>query len=64
MLQDLYPHVYHNEISWKAPAPDDIALIFAPDRTIYCSLDGETLTLPRMREIPDGSVSVSPSKLQ
>ena len=55
MLQDLYPHVYHNEISWKAPAPDDIALIFAPDRTIYCSLDGETLTLPRMREIPDGS---------
>ena len=53
MLQDLYPHVYHNEISWKAPAPDDIALIFAPDRTIYCSLDGETLTLPRMREIPD-----------
>ena len=55
MLQDLYPHVYHNEISWKAPAPDDIALIFAPDRTIYCSLDGETLMLPRMREIPDGS---------
>ena len=54
MLQDLYPHVYHNEMSWKAPAPDDIALIFAPDRTIYCSLDGETLTLPRMREIPDG----------
>ena len=45
MLQDLYPHVYHNEISWKAPASDDIALNFAPDRTIYCSLDGETLTL-------------------
>ena len=54
MLQDLYPHVYHNEMSWKAPAPDDIALIFAPDRTIYCNLGGETLTLPRMREIPDG----------
>ena len=40
MLQDLYPHVYHNEMAWKAPAPDDIALIFAPDRTIYCGLEG------------------------
>ena len=40
MLQDLYPHVYHNEMAWKVPAPDDIALIFAPDRTIYCGLEG------------------------
>ena len=31
MLQDLYPHIYHNEMAWKAPAPDDYALIFAPD---------------------------------
>ena len=56
MLQDLYPHVYHNEMAWKAPAPDDIALIFAPDRTIYCGLEGSTLTLPRMRDITDGEV--------
>lgn len=49
MLQDLYPHVYHNEMAWKAPAPDDIALIFTPDRTIYCGLEGSTLTLPRMQ---------------
>ena len=33
MLQDLYPHIYHNEMAWKAPAPDDYALIFAPDGT-------------------------------
>ena len=56
MLQDLYPHVYHNEMAWKAPAPDDIALIFAPDRTIYCGLEGSTLTLPRMRDITDSEV--------
>ena len=56
MLQDLYPHVYHNEMAWKAPAPDDIALIFAPDRTIYCGLEGSMLTLPRMRDITDGEV--------
>ena len=54
MLQDLYPHMYHNEMSWKAPSPDDIALIFEPDHTVYCNLSGETLTLPRMCEIPDG----------
>ena len=55
MLQDLYPHMYHNEMSWKAPSPDDIALIFEPDHTVYCNLSGETLALPRMCEIPDGS---------
>ena len=54
MLQDLYPHMYHNEMSWKAPSPDDIALIFEPDHTVYCNLSGETLTLPRMCENPDG----------
>ena len=46
--------MYHNEMSWKAPSPDDIALIFEPDHTVYCNLSGETLTLPRMCEIPDG----------
>ena len=45
MLQDLYPHIYHNAMAWKAPSPDDIALIFAPDHTVYCNLSGETLTL-------------------
>ena len=57
MLQDLYPHMYHNEMSWKAPSPDDIALIFEPDHTVYCNLSGETLTLPRMRELPDGGAA-------
>ena len=36
----LYPHIYHNEMAWKAPAPDDYALIFAPDGTVYCDLHG------------------------
>lgn len=49
MLQDLYPHIYHNEMAWKAPAPDDYALIFAPDGTVYCDLTDGALTLPRIR---------------
>ncbi len=52
MLQDLYPHIYHNEISWKAPDPDDRALVFAEDHTVLCRMDGETPTLPRIADVP------------
>ena len=51
MLQDLYPHIYHNEISWKQPEPEDYALIYAPDRTVYCCVQDGELTLPRIRDI-------------
>lgn len=51
MLQDLYPHIYHNEISWKQPEPEDYALIYAPDRTVYCCVQNGELTLPRIRDI-------------
>ena len=51
MLQDLYPHIYHNEISWKQPEPEDYALIYAPDRTVYCCVQDGELTLPCMREV-------------
>ena len=41
MLQDLYPHIYHNEMAWKAPAPDDYALISRPTaRSIAISQTG------------------------
>lgn len=52
MLQDLYPHIYHNEISWRAPAPDDLALVFAEDHTVLCRMDGETPALPRIADVP------------
>lgn len=52
MLQDLYPHIYHNEISWKAPDPDDRALVFAGDHTVLCRMDGETPALPRIADVP------------
>lgn len=51
MLQDLYPHIYHNEISWKQPEPEDYALVYAPDRTVYCCVQDGELTLPRIRDI-------------
>lgn len=51
MLQDLYPHIYHNEISWKQPESEDYALVYAPDRTVYCCVQDGELTLPRIRDI-------------
>lgn len=51
MLQDLYPHIYHNEMAWKAPQPDDYALIYTQDKLVYCGLSGNDLTLPRMGEL-------------
>lgn len=51
MLQDLYPHIYHNEMSWETPKPDDIALVFTPERTVFCALDGGALTLPQIRDV-------------
>ena len=51
MLQDLYPHIYHNEISWKQPEPEDYALVYAPDCTVYCCVQDGELTLPRMQDI-------------
>ena len=51
MLQDLYPHIYHNESSWKQPEPEDYALIYAPDRTVYCCVQDGELTLPCIREV-------------
>lgn len=51
MLQELGKHIYHNEMSWKLPAPGDRALIFTPERTLYCAQQAGALCLPRMDEI-------------
>ena len=55
MLQDLAPHVYRNEISWKAPESDDLALAFGEDRTLLCRMEGDRIILPRMADIPAGT---------
>ena len=55
MLQDLAPHVYRNEISWKAPESDDFALAFGEDRTLLCRMEGDRIILPRMADIPAGT---------
>ena len=50
MLQDLGDHRYHNEMRWKEPEADDIALIFRKDGTLLCRPEEADIALPRMRD--------------
>ena len=58
MIQDIAPHVYHNEISFQTPAPTDYVLYFSPKHSLYvCNRDG-LLRLPELRELsaPEASL--------
>lgn len=50
MLQDIAPHIYHNQISWKAPESEDYVLSFQ-GRTLYCKVEENQLILPRVKDI-------------
>ena len=58
MIQDIAPHIYHNEISFQTPAPTDYVLYFSPKHSLYvCNRDG-LLRLPELRELsaPEASL--------
>ena len=50
MFQDIFPHVYHNEFSKKAPTEDDHILIFS-DRGLLCRVQDNALLLPTVGEL-------------
>lgn len=54
MFQDIFPHVYHNEISWKQPEPEDAALCFGAGETLLCRIDEGRPVLPCIRAVPHG----------
>ena len=56
MLQDIVPHIYHNQMSWKEPEADDFVLCYR-GRTLYCKVEDGSLVLPRVKD-------VEPSALQ
>jgi NAD+ diphosphatase len=51
MLQDIAPHVYRNEMSFRAPGPDDYVLAFSGKDTIYGMKTDGGFRLPRLREL-------------
>ena len=50
MLQDIAPHIYHNQMSWKAPEADDFVLCYL-DRKLYCKVEDKDLILPRVKDV-------------
>lgn len=51
MLQDIAPHVYHNEMQFAAPKEDDFVLHFQTDAQLYYSLSDGMLSFPKLRQI-------------
>ena len=50
MLQDIAPHIYHNQMSWKEPDADDFVLVFK-GRTLYCKVEEGNLIVPRVKDV-------------
>ena len=50
MLQDIAPHIYRNQMSWKAPDADDFVLCYR-GRTLYCKVEDRNLILPRVKDV-------------
>ena len=49
MIQDIAPHIYHNEMSWQAPAPDDYVLLFSEKGEVCAGCTDGHLALPTVR---------------
>ena len=58
MLQDIAPHIYHNEIIFPEPAPEDDILVFSGNTVLGREQDGR-FVLPRVREL-----ALPPERLQ
>ena len=61
MIQDIFPHVYHNEFCQKEIAPEDYLFVFQGDRVLACREADGSLRLPRMWQLQDnlGEVQIS-----
>lgn len=59
MIQDIAPHIYHNEFSPRSPRQEDMLLIFREDQVLVRS-EAPQLTLPTLGQmagiLPDPSV--------
>ncbi|MBQ1265086.1 MAG: NAD(+) diphosphatase [Oscillospiraceae bacterium] len=47
MLQDIFPHIYHNEISWQEAKESDVVLSFQ-DGSLLAQVTDDRLTLPQV----------------
>ena len=54
MIQDIFPHIYHNEISWR-PAQEDDLVLCVRDGCVLARLEQDTVTLPCCGAVPEGA---------
>ncbi len=52
MIQDIFPHVYHNEMKWKIPDQEDFVLCYGKEHILYCKAAGDRIDLPRVVDLP------------
>ena len=55
MIQDIYPHIYHNEYTPHEPNPEDIVLHYK-DNTVFVKKEEQTISFLKFSEV----VSVYP----
>lgn len=54
MFQEIAPHVYHNEMRFDAPQPDDFTVCIQPGG-VSANLDADKLLLPHVSDFSDAS---------
>ena len=52
MIQDIFPHVYHNEMKWKIPDKEDFVLCYGKEHILYCKAADDRIDLPRVADLP------------
>ena len=52
MIQDIFPHVYHNEMKWKIPDQEDFVLCYGKEHILYCKAADDQIDLPRVADLP------------
>ena len=55
MIQDIYPHIYHNEYTPHEPTPEDIVLHYK-DNTVFVKKEEQNISFLKFSEV----VSVYP----
>ena len=51
MIQDIAPHIYHNEMSWQSPRGDDLVLLFSENGEVCARNSAGRLHLPTVLEL-------------
>ena len=52
MLQDIAPHIYHNEMAFENPKPEAVALVYGRDGVLAKTREGQLILAPPAGSTP------------